>query len=316
MNSDLNTLGATDGLNTLPVPQVSVIVPMHNSCSTIGCCLEGLAAQTFMDFEAILIDDGSTDGTADYVRELIRDDKRFRVFEKEAGGVSSARNLGLEHARGEWVTFADSDDWQASDAFELLMDAVSGGAQMAIGDFCRVRGSLCSYKAQGEAGTVSFAEFIKRMMKRPANFYYGSLWNKLFKRSIIEENNLRFMTGFDYGEDHLLILQYLMHVDSVGVVDKPVYYYVDTPGSLMHQGMNLPDIAKNKLRLVGAYASLCKRAGITRNPLGAARVPGFLFTPSTDGMVLKYREALDPDVVPSGSMTYDNRWVSLDKRDQ
>ncbi|MDE5750463.1 MAG: glycosyltransferase, partial [Duncaniella sp.] len=91
-------------------PQVSIIVPAYNAAPYIGECLASIAAQTWRDFEVIVVDDGSTDGTADMTGEFCSHDPRFILVRAPHGGVSAARNLGIERARGEWIGFADADD--------------------------------------------------------------------------------------------------------------------------------------------------------------------------------------------------------------
>ena len=90
---------------------VSCIIPVYNTEKYLPRCIESVLAQTFVDWEMLLIDDGSTDASGSICDEYAASDSRIRVFHKENGGVSSARNVGLDNMRGEWVTFVDSDDW-------------------------------------------------------------------------------------------------------------------------------------------------------------------------------------------------------------
>ena len=92
-------------------PKITVIVPVYNTEKYLRRCVDSILAQTFTDFELLLIDDGSTDGSGAICDEYAKKDSRVRVFHKEIGGVSSARNLGLDKAYGEWISFVDSDDW-------------------------------------------------------------------------------------------------------------------------------------------------------------------------------------------------------------
>ena len=91
-------------------PKITVIIPVYNAESTLRRCLDSILAQTFTDFECLLINDGSKDRSGEICEEYANKDSRVRVFHKENGGVSSARNVGLDNARGEWITFCDSDD--------------------------------------------------------------------------------------------------------------------------------------------------------------------------------------------------------------
>ncbi len=285
-------------LKELPNPPVSIIVPVYNSAETLGRCIKSIQQQIYKNFQVIAVDDGSKDTSLELLHAFAKEDHRIKVLSKENGGVSSARNLALQQAQGDWIAFADSDDWLTPDALRLLVDAAKGGGDMAIADFYRVRNGRYNVKNQGRPGLVPFREFIRRMTNQPANYYYGSLWNKLFKRSIIQDRGLGFRTDIDYGEDHMFILEYLKNVDSVGVVDQPVYYYLDRPGSLVHQGLNPVDIVKNKAGLIDLYTELCEKAGLTENLFDSAMVAGFLVTPAMDGTVSVLDKKLDPSMIP------------------
>lgn len=281
-------------LHEVPDPPVSVILPVYNSTETLARCLKSILQQTYKNFEVIAVDDGSTDDSLAILKRFAKDDHRIKVYSKENGGVSSARNYALERAQGEWLAFVDSDDWQTPDCLRLLVDAAMEGAELAIADFYRVRNNRYNTKNQGAPGVVAFSEFIRRMTNQPANFYYGSLWNKLFRREIIEEQGLKFRTDIDYGEDHMLILEYLKYVKNVSVIDQPVYYYLDRPGSLLHQGLNPVDIIKNKAGLIDSYSELCQMAGIADSVM----VAGFVVTPAMDGTVSVLDKKLTPDQFP------------------
>ena len=99
---------------------ISIIVPIYNVENYLRQCLDSIMGQTYKNFECLLINDGSPDHSADICREYVSKDSRFRYFEKENGGVSSARNLGIEYSKGEYITFIDSDDWVDSDYLEAL----------------------------------------------------------------------------------------------------------------------------------------------------------------------------------------------------
>src|SRR5690606_27273688 len=102
------------------MPKVSVIIPVYNAEKYLRECIDSVLAQTFDDFELLLINDGSTDGSGKICDEYAQKDARVKVFHKENGGVSSARNLGLDNAKGEWITFIDSDDWIGENYFYCL----------------------------------------------------------------------------------------------------------------------------------------------------------------------------------------------------
>ena len=114
-------------------PKISVIIPVYNAESTLRRCVDSVLAQTYTDFECLLIDDGSTDKSGEMCDEYAAKDSRVRVFHKENGGVSSARNVGLDNAKGEWITFLDSDDYIEE---EFLGSIVNTGNAELIRD-CR-----------------------------------------------------------------------------------------------------------------------------------------------------------------------------------
>ena len=103
---------------------ISIIVPIYNVENYLRQCLDSIQNQTYQNFECLLINDGSPDNSADICREYVEKDARFRYFEKENGGVSSARNLGIECSGGTYITFIDADDWVDSDYLEVLYNAL------------------------------------------------------------------------------------------------------------------------------------------------------------------------------------------------
>ena len=102
------------------IPKISVIIPVYNAEKTLHRCIDSILAQTFSDFEVLLIDDGSKDKSGEICDEYARKDSRIKVCHKENGGVSSARNMGLDNAKGEWITFVDADDYIASDFLSAI----------------------------------------------------------------------------------------------------------------------------------------------------------------------------------------------------
>ncbi|MFB4033716.1 glycosyltransferase family 2 protein, partial [Streptococcus pneumoniae] len=115
---------------------ISIVIPIYNVENYLRQCLDSIVAQTYQNFECLLINDGSPDHSADICREYVSKDSRFRYFEKENGGVSSARNLGIEHSKGEYITFIDSDDWVDSDYLEVLYTTLlEEGADIAVSTY-------------------------------------------------------------------------------------------------------------------------------------------------------------------------------------
>ena len=279
-------------------PTVSVIIPFYNSERTIERMLSAVLGQTYRKLEIILVDDGSTDGGAELVEELAADDARVQLVRKENTGVSGTRNVGLEAATGEWVYFADADDWMVGDALEAFVAAATQSAcDLAISDFCRVAKGVISHKHGPATGVFTMRQFLRYMGRRPADHYYSSLWNKLFKRSILEEQHLRFDTSIAFGEDHVFILNYLRHVESVALIDRPLYYYIDTEGSLIHRGLSIRGVIKMKWDTYRPYLRLYNDSGLYRGPRGRMRIYKFIAMPAMDHFVDRGDEPFDPRAI-------------------
>lgn len=235
-------------------PLVSIIVPVYNAEKNIGRCIESVLGQTYKDFELILMDDGSKDDSGKICDEYAAKDARIRVVHKENSGVSDTRNQGITLARGEYLQFIDSDDWITPDATgHFVRMAQEYRCDMVITDFYRVIGERVSSKGAIEKeGLLSRDEYATYMMQKPADFYYGVLWNKFFKRSIIEKYGISMDSSISWCEDFIFNLEYIRNISSVYVMKVPVYYYVKTKGSLVSQGMSIKKTIQMK-RTVFAY---------------------------------------------------------------
>lgn len=280
-------------------PKVSIIVSFYNSERTLERCLAGILGQSYDNIELVLIDDGSTDGGRDIAQRYARSDRRVQLIQKENTGVSDSRNVGLDAITGDWVYFADADDWIAPHTVQTFVDAaMSPSCDLAVSDFYRVKGERVAYKKGPSGGLVSCGRYARFMARRPANFYYTSLWNKVFRRSIIEEHGMRFDTGMQFGEDHVFILEYLHFVDRVALISQALYYYVDNEGSLVHQGLNPAGIVKMKYNTYLPYLRLFDKLGVYRRCIDRPKLYKFIFWPATDNFVKQGAEPLDTSHIP------------------
>lgn len=241
-------------------PQVSVIVPVHNAQTTLKRCVNSIIHQEYTDLELLLIDDGSTDGSGVLCDEFAAQDKRVTVIHKENSGVSDARNLGLSRARGTYLQFVDSDDWITPDATKrLVKTAEDNECDLVIADFYRVIGERLSPKGNiDEAEAFSREKYAAYMMENPADFYYGVLWNKLFRREIVEKYQLRMDSSVSWCEDFMFNLEYIRHAKVFCAIQIPLYYYVKTKGSLVSQGMSFAKTVRMKRAVFDCYTNFYK----------------------------------------------------------
>lgn len=212
------------------MPIVSIIVPVYNNENVISRCLDSILKQTYIDFELLLVNDGSTDRSGDICDQYSMQDARVKVYHKSNAGVSSARNLALRNVQGQWILFVDSDDW----IDEMYVESLLSTAE----DYDLIIGSATITDSKGvRQGTfpnrsMSINEFYnlfvdERILKRT------SPWAKLFRRDIISVNKLYFPEGMHIGEDAVFLYTYLLYCNNVKVIDNRHYHYVlDSSGSL------------------------------------------------------------------------------------
>ena len=241
-------------------PMVSIIVPVYNAEQYLRRCVDSILNQEYTDFELFLVNDGSTDSSGDICEEYGDKDHRVIVIQKENTGVSDSRNRALDRAGGKYLQFLDSDDWITPDATRLFVRAAEEyGCDMVISDFYRVVGERLSPKGDiEEEGVLTREEFAAHMMENPADFYYGVLWNKLYRRDIVEEHNLRMDTDISWCEDFMFNLEYIRYAKVFYALHAPIYYYVKRKGSLASQGINISKTVKMKLNVFEYYNNFYK----------------------------------------------------------
>lgn len=242
-------------------PMVSIIVPIYNAQEYIKRCIDSILTQEYTNFELILADDGSTDSSGTICDEYAAKDSRVRVIHKENTGVSDTRNTAISQATGTYLQFLDSDDWITPDATKLLVRAaVEHNCDLVISDFYRVVGERVSHKGDIEDdGVLTREEFAEHMMENPADYYYGVLWNKLYRRELVEKHNLRMNTSISWCEDFLFNLEYILHAEIFYAMQAPIYYYVKRKGSLVSsQGMSINKTIKMKLMVFEYYNNFYK----------------------------------------------------------
>ena len=206
-------------------PKYSVIIPVYNAQATLRRCVDSLLGQGYDDMEIILVNDGSADDSGRICGEYAQKDSRVVYIDKPNGGVSSARNAGLDCARGRYVLFVDSDDYVSDDYFETL-ECIDGDGKFDFVMFsnCFVDGKHISnriippFEAMDADGSVNkFCEMFQ-------NKFINVPWNKRCVRRIIEENAIRFPENLYIGEDKVFSLEYAMHCSSCCISDALLYW--------------------------------------------------------------------------------------------
>ena len=242
-------------------PTVSIIVPVYNAEKTLARCVDSILNQTYEDYELLLVNDGSTDSSGALCDAYAARDSRVQVFHKENAGVSNARNLALSQARGTYLQFLDSDDWITPEAtLSLVRAAEDHQCDLVISDFYRVVGERVSHKGDIDEDTVlTREEYAAHMMENPADFYYGVLWNKLYRRQIVEDHHLRMDPEISWCEDFMFNLEYIRHAQRFYALQVPIYYYVKTKGSLVSsQGLSISKTVRMKLMVFEYYQRFFK----------------------------------------------------------
>lgn len=215
---------------------VSVIVPVYNTVRYLDECLRSVCNQSFRDWECILVDDGSTDGSGGLCDAWAEKDTRIRVLHQPNKGVSAARNAGLEEARGQFVAFLDSDDWLTEDCLQRLFDRITSE---------KTGMSLCGFFYDQDGRSVPSLTTIRSVTIGPEDapafadlnrhFQLSVPVAKLYRADLIQEHHLRFDETCSFGEDLLFNYAYLDHILKIAIVPACLYHYRQRAGSLSHR---------------------------------------------------------------------------------
>ena len=206
-------------------PEISIIVPVYKVEEYLPCCIESVLAQSFTDFELLLVEDGSPDNCGEICDEYAQNDERLRVFHQQNSGVSIARNRGLSEARGKYVTFVDSDDWIGEDylrdLYDALPDKVSRG--IVIEGVNRLYPDKSVRKMPLPGDTKLLASEVYRLLTEYFDGNIGYSASKLYSLDLIKEYHLCFSPKLSLLEDMLFMYDYILRTDFV--VLKNVYHY-------------------------------------------------------------------------------------------
>lgn len=206
------------------IPLISVIVPVFNVEKCLHRCVDSILAQTFVDFELLLINDGSSDNSGALCDEYASIDNRVRVFHKENGGASSARNIGIDKTKGKWITFCDSDDYVDVDWLKNYIDNSVGKCDLVVQTI-----KILNKGYDEINGPQKFIEGNGKKVMVALKYHGGTLGypvNKLFRSSIIKKNSIRFREDIKLREDEDFVLRYLMYVNKGRIIKEGGYNYI------------------------------------------------------------------------------------------
>ena len=232
---------------------VSVIIPAYNVEQYVERCVYSVTKQTYRNLEIILVDDGSTDCTGIICDKLAKEDNRISVIHKTNGGLSDARNAGIDVSRGEYISFVDSDDYIASDMLEHMMNAMcETDISMVVVGFWKQSGDAREYCGPTTERVVSSEEALKDIYI--GHEIYPASWNKLYRRALF--NNNRFAVGM-INEDSEIITKLLMECNRVALVSKPLYIYMIREGSITQSSFSSKDY--NGIKAYRTAVDVCKK---------------------------------------------------------
>lgn len=213
------------------MPKVSIIVPVYKAEAYLHRCVDSILAQTFTDWELLLIDDGSPDKSGEICDEYTKKDSRIRVIHKKNSGVAAARQDGLELSQGEYIIHADSDDWmEPQTLLELYTVAQQEKADVVLCDYYIVNGDFKTYVKQKPTQISNNDRIIKDFTRN----LLGSLWNKLVRRECILKYNVHFIPEINYSEDLLFCYQLFVNPVKTVYLGKAFYNYVMQDSSITH----------------------------------------------------------------------------------
>ncbi len=240
---------------------ISVIVPVYNVEKYVGECLQSITNQTYKNLEIIVVDDGSTDNSGKLCDEFAKTDSRIKVIHCKNGGVSKARNVGIENANGIWITFVDGDDWLDLDFCKKMIFKAENSDIV----FARM------FKNYSTGETVKFTETtLDKLALAPYNLEFtihdrihneknqvfttdcvlGVVWRSLLKKEIITKNKVWFEVGIKALEDRLFIMKYLSLCKTGALVDEYLYHYRMRLNSATHENKYRPDLFDERKRLI------------------------------------------------------------------
>ena len=243
-------------------PIISIIVPLYNAGQYIKRCVDSILSQTFCDFELILVDDGSKDMSAKICNDYASKDSRVSIIRKVNGGVSSARNSGLECIRGGYFVFIDADDYVVPDYLENLFHEAEDADMIVCGykSFQQNVQDKNVIKAAYPNKIYDNHNITSLLSEKMNDLPFRTVWSKMFRTSILKENNLYFDKDMIFGEDTKFVLEYMLHAKKIKTISLIGYLYrEDHCGNLYRYIMPLKTNIKSMTDIMNLYGLLKKK---------------------------------------------------------
>ena len=294
---------------------ISVIIPVYNAEKYLKKCIDSVLNQTFTNFELLLINDGSHDNSGAICDKYAEKDSRVMVFHQENKGVSSARNLGLDNAKGEWICFVDSDDWVEENYLNDLIISIEPNIDFVIGGFTQRINTTTKDQSLTDVNLIVNSQNKELILNKFALFNYSYPFAKLYRSEIINRNLIRFLTKAIMFEDTIFLMEYLKHSNFIKLINSKDYQYILNEGSLsfkLHSfeaeyivAEKLLDIATNDFDLnakdlKSKYSKLGKRISTSTN----RAILSMLRNPESKIEVLKKIKLIDKKCIKLYSYFY------------
>lgn len=248
---------------------VSIIIPAYNQEKVIERCINSVLNQTYKGLQVIVVNDGSTDRTAEILDKYSKLDTRIEIYHIGNQGVSNSRNYGLSKAIGDYIQFLDGDDYVSETMVEDMVKALEEcQADMVVCNYYKLMGRWkVPNKALDRTGLYTSKEYLIQTIKDPGHHYYGVVWNKIYKTSLIRDKHISFPGDVTLGEDFIFNLNYWYKSNSVKVIRNREYYYNRTNNTSLSY-CNRPGLEDclreyhNREKIFEQYIRIMTSAGI------------------------------------------------------
>ncbi len=286
---------------------ISIIIPIFNRENTIETCILSILQQTYENFELLLIDDGSSDKSAEICRSLLKKDSRIKFWQQSNKGVSAARNLGISYASGKWITFIDSDDIIDSNHLSNLIRVEEKNADMGMIGYkygeniegkLQIKGS-CTPNDIEIQSTNKIIQYIFGDFNPYQNPYYFC-WIKIFSVSIIKTNNIKFNEKISLGEDQIFVIDYLLHTKKIFISNACSYILLNWGDKTSKLSSKLRYPEEYLLNITANYEALIKLYNQTNVSEVKAYASNYIVDRLYNKIIIQYTLPQNKKLLPSG----------------